>query len=60
MAIAALGATGLAVCTMNHTAGVFLFNADGQHMSIIDYHEPREFALPKIRRAMGLQQGGSS
>src|SRR6056297_1827128 len=38
--------------TMNHTAGVFLFDADGALVSIIDYHEPREFALPKIRRAM--------
>lgn len=38
--------------TMNHTAGVFLFNATGALVSIIDYHEPREFALPKIRRAL--------
>ncbi|TFL19757.1 SCO family protein [Jannaschia formosa] len=38
--------------TMNHTAGVFLFDATGALVSIIDYHEPREFALPKIRRAM--------
>jgi len=38
--------------TMNHTAGVFLFDAEGALVSIIDYHEPREFALPKIRRAM--------
>lgn len=39
--------------TMNHTAGVFLFDAAGALVSFIDNHEPREFALPKIRRAIG-------
>ena len=38
--------------TMNHTASVFLFDADGRFVSTIDYHEPREFAVPKIRGAM--------
>ena len=38
--------------TMNHTAGIFLFDAEGRFRTIIDYHELREFALPKIRRAM--------
>lgn len=38
--------------TMNHTASVFLFDATGQFVSTIDYHEPREVAVPKIRRAM--------
>ncbi|WP_375143851.1 SCO family protein [Acuticoccus sp. MNP-M23] len=38
--------------TMNHTAGIFLFDAEGRFRTIIDYHESREFALPKIRRAM--------
>jgi protein SCO1 len=38
--------------TMNHTAGVFLFRADGSFASIIDFHEDRKFALPKIRRAL--------
>lgn len=38
--------------TMNHTSGVFLFRADGRFASIIDYHEDRRFALPKMRRAM--------
>jgi len=38
--------------TMNHTASVFLFDAGGRFMSTIDYHESREFAVPKIRRAM--------
>ena len=38
--------------TMNHTASVFLFDAEGQLVTMIDYHEPREFAVPKIRRAL--------
>ena len=38
--------------TMNHTAGVFLFRADGSFASIIDFHEDRKFALPKLRRAL--------
>jgi len=38
--------------TMNHTASVFIFDAQGALVSIIDHHEPREFALPKIRRAI--------
>ena len=38
--------------TMNHTASVFLFDAEGRFVTTIDYHEPREFAVPKIRRAM--------
>lgn len=38
--------------TMNHTASVFLFDAAGRFVSTIDYHEPREFAVPKIRRAL--------
>ncbi|MBM1691398.1 SCO family protein [Sulfitobacter geojensis] len=41
--------------TMNHTAGVFLFDATGRFVTTIDYHEPREFAVPKIRRAMQSQ-----
>ena len=46
--------------TMNHTAGVFLFNAVGQFVSTIDYHEPREFAVPKIRRTLGTGAGGQT
>ena len=42
--------------TMNHTAGVFLFRADGSFGSIIDFHEDRRFAVPKIRRAMKTEQ----
>jgi protein SCO1/2 len=38
--------------TMNHTAGVFLFHGDGRFASIIDFHEDRRFALPKIRRIL--------
>jgi len=46
--------------TMNHTAGVFLFDKDGRFVSVIDYHESREFAVPKIRRAMGQRDGGAA
>ena len=38
--------------TMNHTAGVFIYDAEGRFVSIIDFHEPRENAVPKIRRAL--------
>ncbi len=38
--------------TMNHTSSVFLFDTAGQFVSTIDYHEPREFAVPKIRRVL--------
>ncbi|CUK18168.1 SCO1/SenC [Ruegeria denitrificans] len=38
--------------TMNHTASVFLFSPTGEFVSTIDYHEQREFAVPKIRRAL--------
>ena len=38
--------------TLDHTSGVFLFRADGSFGSIIDYHEDRAFALPKIRRVL--------
>lgn len=37
---------------MNHTAGVFLFHADGRFGGIIDFHEDRAFAVPKIRRVL--------
>jgi protein SCO1/2 len=38
--------------TMDHTAGVFLFHPDGRFASIIDFHEDRRFAVPKIRRTL--------
>ena len=37
---------------MDHTAGVFLFYADGRFASIIDFHEDRRFSVPKIRRTL--------
>lgn len=37
---------------MDHTAGVFLFYADGRFASIIDFHEDRRFAVPKIKRIL--------
>lgn len=39
--------------SMNHTAGVFLFRADGNFANVIDFHDDRTFALPKIRRLLG-------
>lgn len=38
--------------TMDHTAGVFLFYADGRFANIIDFHEDRRFAVPKIQRIL--------
>jgi protein SCO1/2 len=38
--------------TMNHTASVFVFDARGKFVSSIDYHEPQENAVPKIRRVL--------
>lgn len=38
--------------TMNHTASVFLFDVEGEFAGTVDYHEPREFAVPKIRRIL--------
>ncbi len=40
--------------TMNHTASVFLFDETGRFSGTIDYHEPREFAVPKIRQALEI------
>ena len=44
--------TGDGSYTLNHTAGVFLFQADGRFAGIIDFHEDRRFAIPKIRRIL--------
>jgi protein SCO1/2 len=44
--------------TMNHTASLFLFGAEGRFVTMIDYHEPREFAVPKIRRALEEETEG--
>lgn len=38
--------------TMNHTSGVYVFRPSGALSSIIDFHEDRQFAVPKIRRAI--------
>ena len=46
--------------TMNHTASVFLFDAAGRFITMIDYHEPREFAAPKIRRALEQETEGAT
>jgi len=46
--------------TMNHTASVFLFAASGRFVTMIDYHEAREFAVPKIRRALEEEMEGAT
>ena len=46
--------------TMNHTASVFMFEAEGQFAGTIDYHEPREFAVPKIRRVLSKTEEETS
>lgn len=38
--------------TMDHTASVFPFDAAGRFVTTVGPHERREYALPKIRRAM--------
>lgn len=39
--------------TMDHTAGVYLMDADGEFKGILDMHEPREVRLKKIRNLVG-------
>ncbi len=39
--------------SMNHTAGVLLYRADGRFAGTIDPHEPAQFAEPKLRRILG-------
>ena len=46
--------------TMNHTASVFLFDATGRFTTMIDYHEPKEFAVPKIQRALNEETEGAT
>lgn len=36
--------------TMNHSAGVYLFNSDGEFAGTLDAHETDEVALAKLRR----------
>ncbi|CAK7262244.1 MAG TPA: SCO family protein [Shinella sp.] len=35
--------------TMDHTAGIFLMDADGRFQGMLDMHEPRETRLKKLR-----------
>lgn len=39
--------------TMDHTAGVYLMDADGAFKGTLDMHEPREVRLKKIRNLVG-------
>ena len=39
--------------TMNHTAGVLLYDRDGRFSGTIDPHESAEYAQPKLRRILG-------
>lgn len=41
--------------TMDHTAGVLLFDRTGRFSGTIDLHEPQEIALQKIRRLIARQ-----
>jgi len=36
--------------TMDHTAGVYVMDANGKFASMLDMHEPRETKLQKLRR----------
>ncbi|HWK33261.1 MAG: SCO family protein [Parvibaculum sp.] len=36
--------------TMDHTAGVYLIDAEGEFMGTLDLHEPKENQLQKLRR----------
>lgn len=38
--------------TMDHTAGVFLFKADGAFAGIIDFHEAPDLAVAKLRKRL--------
>lgn len=38
--------------TMDHTAGVYLMDADGDFKGTLDMHEPREVRLQKIRNLL--------
>lgn len=38
--------------TMDHSAGVYLFRADGRFAGTVDFHEDGKFAVPKIRRIL--------
>ena len=38
--------------TMNHSASVFVYNANGEFVTTIDQHEPPGVAVQKIRRVL--------
>ncbi len=38
---------------MDHTAGVYLMDAESQFVGTLDMHEPREIRLQKLRRLAG-------
>lgn len=42
--------------TMDHTAGVYLMDADGGFRGTLDMHEPREMRLQKIRNVISAAQ----
>lgn len=39
--------------TMDHTAGVYMMDAESQFVGTLDMHEPREIRLQKLRRLTG-------
>lgn len=39
--------------TVDHTAGVYLRDAEGEFIGMLDSHEPRETQLQKLRRLAG-------
>jgi len=41
--------------TMDHTAGVYLMDADGMFKGTLDMHEPREVRLKKIRNLVAMR-----
>jgi protein SCO1/2 len=41
--------------TMDHTAGVYLMDADGVFKGTLDMHEPREVRLTKIRNLVAMR-----
>jgi protein SCO1/2 len=41
--------------TMDHTAGVYLMDAEGKFFGMLDMHEPRETRLQKLRRLAGAR-----
>ena len=39
--------------TMDHTAGVYMMDAESQFVGTLDMPEPREIRLQKLRRLVG-------